>query len=165
MQRKINVTTIEDPVEYPLKGANQVQVNEKCGLTFASAMRSILRQDPDVILVGEIRDEETARIAIQAAQTGHLVLSTLHTNSAKAATGRLQDLGISPAVLRDCLLGVAAQRLLRKVTGTGTYSGRIAAVEIYTPDGGYVQGSLREYARGLVDAGITDLREVERVLG
>ncbi len=165
LQRKINVTTIEDPVEYPLKGANQVQVNEKCGLTFASAMRSILRQDPDVILVGEIRDEETARIAIQAAQTGHLVLSTLHTNSAKAATGRLQDLGISPAVLRDCLLGVAAQRLLRKVTGTGTYSGRIAAVEIYTPEGGYVQGSLREYARGLVDAGITDLREVERVLG
>ena len=165
LQRKINVTTIEDPVEYPLKGANQVQVNEKCGLTFASAMRSILRQDPDVILVGEIRDTETARIAVQAAQTGHLVLSTLHTNSAKAATERLCDLGISPAVLKDCLLGVAAQRLLRKVTGTGTYSGRIAAVEIYTPDGGYVQGSLREYARGLVNAGITDMREVERVLG
>lgn len=180
LQKKINVTTIEDPVEYPLKGANQVQVNEKCGLTFASAMRSILRQDPDVILVGEIRDEETARIAIQAAQTGHLVLSTLHTNSAKAATERLQDLGISPAVLKDCLLGVAAQRLLRKVAGSTnrgngtdgyattaneTYSGRIAAVEIYTPEGGYVQGNLREYACGLVNAGITDLREVERVLG
>lgn len=165
LHRKINVTTIEDPVEYPLKGANQVQVNEKCGLTFASAMRSILRQDPDVILVGEIRDEETARIAVQAAQTGHLVLSTLHTNSAKAATERLLDLGISPAVLQDCLLGVAAQRLLRKVTSTGTYSGRIAAVEIYTPEGGYVQGSLREYARALVSAGITDMCEVERVLG
>ncbi len=180
LQKKINVTTIEDPVEYPLKGANQVQVNEKCGLTFAAAMRSILRQDPDVILVGEIRDEETARIAIQAAQTGHLVLSTLHTNSAKAATERLQDLGISPAVLKDCLLGVAAQRLLRKVAGSTnrgngtdgyattaneTYSGRIAAVEIYTPEGGYVQGNLREYACGLVNAGITDMREVERVLG
>lgn len=180
LQKKINVTTIEDPVEYPLKGANQVQVNEKCGLTFAAAMRSILRQDPDVILVGEIRDEETARIAIQAAQTGHLVLSTLHTNSAKAATERLQDLGISPAVLKDCLLGVAAQRLLRKVAGSTnrgngndgyastaneTYSGRIAAVEIYTPEGGYVQGTLREYACGLVNAGITDMREVERVLG
>lgn len=180
LQKKINVTTIEDPVEYPLKGANQMQVNEKCGLTFAAAMRSILRQDPDVILVGEIRDEETARIAIQAAQTGHLVLSTLHTNSAKAATGRLQDLGISPAVLKDCLLGVAAQRLLRKIAGSTnrgngtdgyattaneTYSGRIAAVEIYTPEGGYVQGNLREYACGLVNAGITDLREVERVLG
>ena len=180
LQKKINVTTIEDPVEYPLKGANQVQVNEKCGLTFAAAMRSILRQDPDVILVGEIRDEETARIAIQAAQTGHLVLSTLHTNSAKAATERLQDLGISPAVLKDCLLGVAAQRLLRKVAGSTnrgngtdgyattaneTYSGRIAAVEIYTPEGGYVQGTLREYAYGLVNAGITDMREVERVLG
>ena len=180
LQKKINVTTIEDPVEYPLKGANQVQVNEKCGLTFASAMRSILRQDPDMILVGEIRDEETARIAIQAAQTGHLVLSTLHTNSAKAATERLQDLGISPAVLKDCLLGVAAQRLLRKIAGSTnrgngtdgyattaneTYSGRIAAVEIYTPEGGYVQGNLREYACGLVNAGITDLREVERVRG
>ena len=180
LQKKINVTTIEDPVEYPLKGANQVQVNEKCGLTFAAAMRSILRQDPDVILVGEIRDEETARIAVQAAQTGHLVLSTLHTNSAKAATERLQDLGISPTVLKDCLLGVAAQRLLRKVAGSTnrgngtdgyattaneTYSGRIAAVEIYTPEGGYVQGTLREYACGLVNAGITDMREVERVLG
>ena len=180
LRRQVNVTTIEDPVEYPLKGANQVQVNEKCGLTFAAAMRSILRQDPDVILVGEIRDEETARIAIQAAQTGHLVLSTLHTNSAKAATERLQDLGISPAVLKDCLLGVAAQRLLRKVAGSTnrgngtdgyattaneTYSGRIAAVEIYTPEGGYVQGTLREYACGLVNAGITDMREVERVLG
>ena len=180
LQKKINVTTIEDPVEYPLKGANQVQVNEKCGLTFAAAMRSILRQDPDVILVGEIRDEETARIAVQAAQTGHLVLSTLHTNSAKAATERLQDLGISPAVLKDCLLGVAAQRLLRKVAGSTnrgngtdgyattaneTYSGRIAAVEIYTPEGGYVQETLREYACGLVNAGITDMREVERVLG
>ena len=163
--RQVNVTTIEDPVEYPLKGANQVQVNAKCGFTFATAMRSILRQDPDVILIGEIRDEETARIAVQAAQTGHLVLSTLHTNSAKAATERLQDLGISPTVLRECLLGVAAQRLLRKVTQEGMYSGRIAAVEIYTPEGGYVQGSLREYARGLVNAGITDMREVERVLG
>ncbi len=165
LRRQVNVTTIEDPVEYPLKGANQVQVNEKCGFTFARAMRSILRQDPDVILVGEIRDEETARIAIRAAQTGHLVLSTLHTNSAKAAAGRLLDLGISRAVLDDCLLGVAAQRLLRKVTQDGNYSGRVAAVEIYTPEGGYVQGSLQEYARALVSAGITDMREVERVIG
>ena len=165
LRRQVNVTTIEDPVEYPLKGANQVQVNEKCGFTFARAMRSILRQDPDVILVGEIRDEETARIAIRAAQTGHLVLSTLHTNSAKAAAGRLLDLGISRAVLDDCLLGVAAQRLLRKVTQDGTYAGRVAAVEIYTPEGSYVQGTLREYARALVSAGITDMREVERVIG
>ena len=165
LRRQVNVTTIEDPVEYPLKGANQVQVNEKCGFTFARAMRSILRQDPDVILVGEIRDEETARIAIRAAQTGHLVLSTLHTNNAKAAAGRLLDLGISRAVLDDCLLGVAAQRLLRKVTQDGNYSGRVAAVEIYTPEGGYVQGSLQEYARALVSAGITDMREVERVIG
>ncbi|MBO4436238.1 MAG: type II/IV secretion system protein [Fibrobacter sp.] len=165
LQRKINVTTIEDPVEYPLKGANQVQVNEKCGLTFASAMRSILRQDPDVILVGEIRDTETARIAVQAAQTGHLVLSTLHTNSAKAATERLQDLGISPAVLKDCLLGVAAQRLLRKKDSAGNYKGRIATVEILKPDGTFEEGSMLGYAEKLVERGITDTAEIRRVLG
>ena len=165
LQRKINVTTIEDPVEYPLKGANQVQVNEKCGLTFASAMRSILRQDPDVILVGEIRDAETARIAVQAAQTGHLVLSTLHTNSAKDATGRLQDLGISPAVLKDCLLGVAAQRLLRKKDSAGNYKGRIATVEILKPDGTFEEGAMLGYAEKLVERGITDTAEIRRVLG
>lgn len=165
LQRKINVTTIEDPVEYPLKGANQVQVNEKCGLTFASAMRSILRQDPDVILVGEIRDAETARIAVQAAQTGHLVLSTLHTNSAKDATGRLQDLGISPAVLQDCLLGVAAQRLLRKKDSAGNYKGRIATVEILKPDGTFEEGAMLGYAEKLVERGITDTAEIRRVLG
>ncbi len=164
IKRKVNVTTIEDPVEYPLDGANQVQVNEKCGLTFAAALRSILRQDPDVILVGEIRDEETARIAVRAAETGHLVLSTLHTNSAKAARDRLLDLGISANVLEDVLLGVAAQRLLRKKTGSGGYRGRIAATEILKPDGSYVEGNIREYAESLVHSGITDLDEVNRVL-
>ena len=90
IHRDINVTTIEDPVEYTLHGANQVQVNEKCGFTFATALRSVLRQDPDVILIGEIRDSETAQIALRAAQTGHLVLATLHTNSARAAETRPQ---------------------------------------------------------------------------
>jgi type II secretory ATPase GspE/PulE/Tfp pilus assembly ATPase PilB-like protein len=95
LHKQVNVTTIEDPVEYPLDGAAQVQVNEKCGFTFAVALRAILRQDPDVIMVGEIRDKETAQIALRAAQTGHLVVSTLHTNSAKAGFTRLKDLGVS----------------------------------------------------------------------
>lgn len=165
VQRKVNVTTIEDPVEYPLKGANQVQVNTKCGFTFAKAMRSLLRQDPDVILIGEIRDEETAKIALQAAQTGHLVLSTLHTNSAKAAEDRLEDLGISSEALKDSLLGVAAQRLLRKKNCAGGYQGRIATVELMKNDGTYVEGNLRDYAERLVEKGLTDENEIRRVLG
>lgn len=115
IQKQLNITTIEDPVEYELPGANQVQVNEKAGLHFATALRSVLRQDPDVIFVGEIRDKETACVALQAAQTGHLVLSTLHTNDSISAISRLKDLGISPPLIADAVLGVLAQRLLRKI--------------------------------------------------
>ena len=165
IHRSINVTTIEDPVEYELHGANQVQVNEKCGFTFAEALRSILRQDPDVILVGEIRDTETAKIALQASETGHLVLATLHTNSARAAEGRLQDLGVSSKQLRDSLLGIVAQRLLRKKASDGTYQGRIAAVEFLKPDGTYVEGDLKENALRLIREGVTDKAEMERVIG
>jgi type II secretory ATPase GspE/PulE/Tfp pilus assembly ATPase PilB-like protein len=111
--RPINIVTVEDPVEHQLPRANQVQVNEKAGLTFASALRSILRQDPDVILVGEIRDAETASIAMQAAQTGHLVLSTLHTNDAVGAVTRLVDLGVPRFLIGSSLLAVVAQRLVR----------------------------------------------------
>ncbi len=111
----INIVTIENPIEYQLKGINQVEVNEKQGLTFASVLRSVLRQDPDVILVGEIRDQETAQIAFQAAQTGHLVLSTVHTNDAAAAVTRLIDLGIEPFVVSAALHTVVAQRLVRRV--------------------------------------------------
>lgn len=111
----INIITVENPVEYRLPGISQVEINPKAGLTFASALRSILRQDPDVVLVGEIRDEETAQIAMQAALTGHLVLSTLHTNDALGAIPRLMDLGVSPAIIADALRGVAAQRLVRKL--------------------------------------------------
>ncbi|MGB9856573.1 MAG: type IV-A pilus assembly ATPase PilB [Dictyoglomaceae bacterium] len=111
----INIITVEDPVEYQLPGIHQVQVNPKAGLTFANALRSILRQDPDVVLVGEIRDEETARIAIQAALTGHLVLSTLHTNDAPSTVTRLIDMGIEPFLISSSLLGVVAQRLVRKI--------------------------------------------------
>ncbi|HNY30081.1 MAG TPA: GspE/PulE family protein [Fibrobacteria bacterium] len=115
LPRDINITTIEDPIEYRLKGANQVQILEKAGLTFAEALRSILRQDPDVILVGEIRDSETAGIAVQAAQTGHLVFSTLHTNDAVGAVTRLSDLGVPRFLVASAVLGVVAQRLVRKI--------------------------------------------------
>ncbi|WP_460030688.1 GspE/PulE family protein [Megalodesulfovibrio paquesii] len=107
------IMTVEDPVEYHIEGVSQVQVNPRIDLTFASALRSFLRQDPDVLLVGEIRDPETARIAVQAALTGHLMLSTLHTKDAPAALPRLRDLGVEPYLLADCLLAVLAQRLVR----------------------------------------------------
>lgn len=112
---KINVVTIEDPVEYEIPGVNQVQVNPKAGLTFASAMRSFLRQDPNVILVGEIRDKETTELAIQASLTGHLVFSTLHTNTASDASPRLIDMGAEPFLLVSSLTAVVAQRILRRV--------------------------------------------------
>ena len=115
LPRDINVTTIEDPIEYRLKGANQVQILDKAGLTFAEALRSILRQDPDVILVGEIRDGETASIAVQAAQTGHLVFSTLHTNDAVGAVTRMADLGVPRFLIASAVLGVLAQRLVRRI--------------------------------------------------
>ncbi len=108
-----NIVTVEDPVEYGLAGITQVQVNPKAGLIFASALRSILRQDPDIILIGEIRDLETAEIAVSAAMTGHLVLSTLHTNDAAGAISRFVNLGIPPFMLASSLLGVVAQRLVR----------------------------------------------------
>ena len=110
-----NIVTIEDPVEYQLPLVNQIQVNERVGLTFPRALRSILRQDPDVIMVGEIRDEDTARVAIQAALTGHLVLSTLHTNDCPGAIMRLLDMGIEPYLISSALLGFVAQRLARKI--------------------------------------------------
>jgi type IV pilus assembly protein PilB len=110
-----NIVTVEDPVEYQLDMINQIQVHESIGMTFARALRSILRQDPDVIMVGEIRDEETARVAVQAALTGHVVLATLHTNDAPGAVARLIDMGIEPYLLSSALNGVVAQRLARTV--------------------------------------------------
>ncbi|MEP7000039.1 MAG: ATPase, T2SS/T4P/T4SS family [bacterium] len=110
-----NIVTVEDPIEYRLEGVNQVQVNERAGLTFASALRSILRQDPDVVLVGEVRDVETASIAIRASMTGHMVLSTLHTNDAASAVGRLADMGIDMSALAGALKAVIAQRLVRRL--------------------------------------------------
>jgi len=112
---RTNIITIEDPVEYQLPGINQTQINDKIKLTFAGALRSILRQDPDVILVGEIRDNETARIAMQAAQTGHLVLSTLHTDDAPSTMTRLMDIGVEPYIIASATIGVVAQRLVRRL--------------------------------------------------
>ncbi|MCZ7606124.1 MAG: ATPase, T2SS/T4P/T4SS family [Planctomycetota bacterium] len=111
----INILTIEDPIEYQMPGASQVEVNEKKGLTFAKALRSFVRQDPDVILVGEIRDLETAHIAIQSALTGHLVFSTLHTNDAPSTVTRLVDLGVEPFLVSSSVICVAAQRLVRRI--------------------------------------------------
>jgi type IV pilus assembly protein PilB len=117
----VNIVTVEDPVEYDLTGINQVHVNAKAGLTFANCLRSILRQDPNVIMVGEIRDLETAEIALKASQTGHLVLSTLHTNDSISALPRLLDLGIPEYLIAASVTGIMAQRLVRKLCQCHTY--------------------------------------------
>jgi type IV pilus assembly protein PilB len=123
---RTNIITIEDPIEYQIPGVNQTQVNEKAKLTFATALRAILRQDPDVVLLGEIRDQETAKIAMQAAQTGHLVLSTLHTDDAPSTVTRLMDMGVEPYVIGSALVGVIAQRLVRRLC--------VACRRQYTPE-------------------------------
>ncbi|ABX38326.1 general secretory pathway protein E [Delftia acidovorans SPH-1] len=131
-----NIMTVEDPIEYELAGVGQTQVNAKIDLTFAKALRAILRQDPDVIMIGEIRDFETAQIAIQASLTGHLVLATLHTNDASSAVTRLIDMGVEPFLLSSSLLGVLAQRLVRKIDTTepSGYRGRTGIFEMLVVD-------------------------------
>ncbi|NLL37383.1 MAG: Flp pilus assembly complex ATPase component TadA, partial [Fretibacterium sp.] len=114
-QPDVNIVTVEDPVEFTVAGINQVHVNEKAGLTFESALRSILRQDPDKVMVGEIRDQKTAQIAIRAALTGHFVLSTLHTNDAPSAATRMVDMGVASFLVSASLAGVVAQRLVRRL--------------------------------------------------
>ena len=112
---EVNIITVEDPVEYALPGVSQIQVNEKAGVTFAAALRSILRQDPDIVMIGEMRDFETAHIGVQASLTGHLVLSTLHTNDSISAIIRLVDMGIEPYLAASCMIGTVAQRLARRL--------------------------------------------------
>ncbi|MDR0225597.1 MAG: Flp pilus assembly complex ATPase component TadA [Burkholderiaceae bacterium] len=131
-----NIMTVEDPIEYELAGVGQTQVNAKIELTFAKALRAILRQDPDVIMIGEIRDFETAQIAIQASLTGHLVLATLHTNDASSAVTRLIDMGVEPFLLSSSLLGVLAQRLVRKIDTSepSGYRGRTGIFELLVVD-------------------------------
>lgn len=142
----VNIITVEDPVEYALQGISQVQVNNKAGLTFASCLRSILRQDPNVIMVGEIRDKETAEIALKAAQTGHFVLSTLHTNDSVAAVSRLLDLGVPAFMIATSLSGIIAQRLVRRLC---TCRGEMPASPAYR-------------AR-LIEAGMSELPESQMV--
>jgi type IV pilus assembly protein PilB len=152
---EVNIVTIEDPVEYSLEGINQVQIHEKQGLTFAAALRSVLRQDPDVIMIGEIRDRETAEIALQAAMTGHLVLATLHANDTLSAVTRLVDMGVDAYKIGPALLAVTAQRLVRRLCplcrrrdettpyykaagcekcGFTGYTGRLSLLEMLAPD-------------------------------
>ena len=142
----VNIITVEDPVEYALPGVNQVQVNNKAGLTFANCLRSILRQDPNVIMVGEIRDKETAEIGLKAAQTGHFVLSTLHTNDSVAAVTRLLDLGVPGFMIATSVSGIIAQRLVRRLCSC---HGEMAASPAYR-------------AR-LIEAGMTELPESQLV--
>jgi 8-oxo-dGTP pyrophosphatase MutT (NUDIX family) len=180
-QGGLNIVTVEDPIEYRLTGIIQVQVNERAGLTFASALRSIMRQDPDVLLIGEIRDRETAEIAIQASLTGHLVFSTLHTNDAASAVTRLVDIGVAPYKIATALKGVLAQRLVRRLCGCGAaaktdrlvaepppvtckacngdgYRGRLAIVEVLSANAEFE----RQVAIG---AGADRLAEVARQQG
>ncbi|MEN8151366.1 MAG: ATPase, T2SS/T4P/T4SS family [Planctomycetota bacterium] len=167
-----SIVTVEDPVERRLAGVTQTEVNRPAGLDFARALRSLLRQDPDVILVGEIRDAETAAIALEAGLTGHLVASTIHAGTGRQVYARLLEMGIEPFVIATAVKGVLAQRLLRKREG-----GRVLAAEwapmtedlrrsvmerAVTDDGGE---ELRRAARELVSKGLTDEQEVTRVLG
>ena len=183
--RTRNMMTVEDPIEYDLDGVGQTQVNPKIEMTFARALRAILRQDPDVIMIGEIRDLETAQIAVQASLTGHLVLATLHTNSAAGAVTRLVDMGIEPFLLASTLSGVLAQRLVRKLVPgkTDEYKGRTGIYELLAVDEPMRKlihdaasereiavaaahngmASLREDGMRWVDAGVTSLEEVLRV--
>ncbi|WP_027014117.1 GspE/PulE family protein [Comamonas composti] len=182
-----NIMTVEDPIEYELAGVGQTQVNAKIELTFAKALRALLRQDPDVIMIGEIRDFETAQIAIQASLTGHLVLATLHTNDAASAVTRLIDMGVEPFLLSSSLLGVLAQRLVRRSAPDepSGYRGRTGIFELLVVDDAiraqiHRQASeaeiretamaagmhlMREDGERLVREGITTREEVLRVTG
>ena len=170
-----NIMTVEDPIEYELPGIGQTQVNPKIDLDFAKALRAILRQDPDIIMIGEIRDFETAQIAIQASLTGHLVLATLHTNDAASAVTRLIDMGVEPFLLSSSLLGVLAQRLVRKLCphcagkgcaecGQTGYQGRTGVFELMLVDDGirelvHNRGSEAEIREAALAGGMTLMRD------
>lgn len=168
-----NLVTIEDPVEYNIEGVNQIQCRKEINLDFNTILPSILRQDPDIIMVGEVRDEKTASIVVRAALTGHLVLSTLHTNDAKSSKGRLLDMGVKNFLLTSTLNLVIAQRLVRrlcrKCLGKGCkycdytgFKGRIVIYEIMK--GGKIYGSLLESGLELVKENITTIEEVRRIV-
>jgi type IV pilus assembly protein PilB len=151
-QPTVNISTVEDPVEYKIPGVNQVQVNPVAGMTFVNGLRALLRQDPNIIMVGEIRDGETARLAIQAALTGHLVFSTLHTNNAATSLPRLLDMGIEPFLIASTVRAVVAQRLVRRLVPE--------SMESYTPD--EATAKRVEAAFGLADpAAMKNIHELE----
>ena len=156
---EINIVTLEDPVEYKMNGINQIQVNTEVGLTFASGLRSILRQDPDVVMVGEIRDKETANLAVQAALTGHLVFSTLHTNSAAGVLPRLLDMGIEPFLLASTVNTVIGQRLVRRVSEEkdAYQSSELEAQSIVETIGDILPKDASEAAQVAADLGYKDL--------
>src|SRR3954463_7984891 len=177
-----NIMTVENPIEYELPGIGQTQVNEKIDLDFAKALRAILRQDPDIIMIGEIRDHETAQIAIQASLTGHLVLATLHTNDASSAVTRLTDMGVEPFLLSSSLLGVLAQRLVRKLCpachgagcgecGQTGYQGRTGVFELMVANDPiramiHNRASEAEIRTAAMAAGMTLMRQDgERLVG
>jgi type IV pilus assembly protein PilB len=139
----VNIVTTEDPVEYQLAGINQIQINEDVGLTFANALRAILRQDPDIVMVGEIRDQETAAIAVKAALTGHLVLSTLHTNDAAGAITRLRDMGVEAFLLSSSVIMAQAQRLFKKLCTVCRKPAELslANLQLYKLDAKYFEGA------------------------
>jgi type IV pilus assembly protein PilB len=155
----INIVTLEDPVEYKIDGVNQIQVNPDVGLTFATGLRSILRQDPDVVMVGEIRDKETANLAVQAALTGHLVFSTLHTNSAAGILPRLLDMGVEPFLIASTVHTVIGQRLVRRVAqGSETYQSNTAETSsIHSVLGGLLPKTKEEMSKVAEDLGYRSL--------
>ena len=185
-RRQVNISTVEDPVEQNVPGINQTQVNPVAGLTFESGLRALLRQDPDIIAVGEIRDGETASIAMRAAITGHLVFSTLHTNDAVSAVHRLEDIGVEPWLVSSALRGVVSQRLVRKLCPHCKTAYRPSAEELLLlglpedSDVTFYKGAdgdellsaarqdgfttLRESCRELVLAGVTSAAEAARVI-
>jgi type IV pilus assembly protein PilB len=155
----VNIVTLEDPVEYKMSGINQIQVNADVGLTFAAGLRSILRQDPNVVMVGEIRDKETAELAVQAALTGHLVFSTLHTNSAAGILPRLLDMGIEPFLIASTVHTVIGQRLVRRIgKEKETYKSDKAETEaVHRVLGHLLPGSEKERAKVSEDIGYENL--------
>jgi type IV pilus assembly protein PilB len=159
MDESINIVTLEDPVEYKIDGVNQIQVNPDVGLTFATGLRSILRQDPDVIMVGEIRDKETANLAVQAALTGHLVFSTLHTNSAAGILPRLLDMGLEPFLIASTVHTVIGQRLVRRVVpgGEAYKSNSVEAAAIHAAIGGLLPKTKEEMPKVAEDLGYKSL--------
>jgi type II secretory ATPase GspE/PulE/Tfp pilus assembly ATPase PilB-like protein len=167
---ELNVCTIEDPVEVRFPEITQVQISPRAGLTFASALRAIVRQDPDIVMIGEIRDAETAHAALEASLAGHLVLSSIHAGDAEGALERLVAFGVSRRAIAAGVRGILAQRLVRRITANGSYGSRTGVFELANVDrngrvpiGG--QGALAYQIREMVETGQTDVREARRILG